>query len=250
MDKMDLRTRAERIRRKFGEDLSSPIDIFSLVKGIDRLTLVFYPLGQNISGACIKRPTSMVIALNSVMTLGRQRFTLAHELYHLFFDDDMETTICPTKIDSGDKIEREADRFASYLLIPPVALDEQLQSSDSNSDQKLCIDEVVRLEQYFGVSRKAMLFRLQEEHFITKDEALGMESNVIMSASRRGYDTSLYRPLPDDQLRKTLGYYITKAEQLYAEEKISTGKYEEFLLDAFRDDIVYGTEGDEPEYVD
>ncbi len=86
MDKMDLRTRAERIRRQFGEDLSSPIDIFSLVKGIDRLTLVFYPLGQNISGACIKRSASMGIALNSVMTLGRQRFTLAHELYHLFYD--------------------------------------------------------------------------------------------------------------------------------------------------------------------
>ena len=37
-----------------------------------------------------------------------------------------------------------------------------------------------------------------------------------------------------------LGHYIALAEKLLNDEYISYGKYEEILLDGFRDDIVYG----------
>ena len=53
IDYADLMTKAERLRKQFGEDNNSPIDIFSLAQGIETLTIVYYPLGNKISGMCI-----------------------------------------------------------------------------------------------------------------------------------------------------------------------------------------------------
>ena len=54
LDKLDLSTKAQELRESLGEDANSPVDIFSLVSQIEGLTLVFYPLGKNISGMCVK----------------------------------------------------------------------------------------------------------------------------------------------------------------------------------------------------
>ena len=42
-----------------------------------------------------------------------------------------------------------------------------------------------------------------------------------------------------------LGRYLALSEKLLEEECISLGKYEELLLDAFRDDLVFGGLGEE-----
>ncbi|HBT65451.1 MAG TPA: toxin-antitoxin system, toxin component [Ruminococcaceae bacterium] len=242
IDKIDLSIKAASIRKKLGEDESSPINIFALAHTINSLTLVFYPLGQNISGACIKSNLSSIIAINSGMSAGRQRFSLSHELYHLFFDTGMSSSICSSKIGSGNKKEKEADQFASYLLMPPTALYDMIRSCKNSDNRKLTMMEIVKLEQYFGVSRQAMLFRLQSENEITPTEAANMQKDVILSAARFGFDTALYKPLPEDKKRCVYGHYIQQAEKLLQADMISTGKYEELLLDAFRDDIVFGDE--------
>ena len=53
-DKATLLTRALQLRKEFGEDSNSPIDIFSLVQNIEKLSLVFFPMGENLSGMSIK----------------------------------------------------------------------------------------------------------------------------------------------------------------------------------------------------
>jgi len=112
IDKMDLSNKASNLRKRLGEDGEVAIDIFKLVQKIENFTLVFYPLGTNISGVSYKRETSNVIAINSDMSIGRQRFSLAHELYHLYFDDSNVNTVSPIIIGSGDENERRADQFA------------------------------------------------------------------------------------------------------------------------------------------
>ena len=72
-----------------------------------------------------------------------------------------------------------------------------------------------------------------------------MQSGIISKAARLGYDTSLYYPSSEEKKIHCYGYYINRAENLLEEDLISIGKYEEMLLDAFRDDIVYGEDGDE-----
>ena len=61
------------LRKEFDEEGLSPIDIFSIAKVIPDLTIVFYPLGSNISGMCIKGRKTNLIAINSGMSVGRQR---------------------------------------------------------------------------------------------------------------------------------------------------------------------------------
>jgi hypothetical protein len=87
IDKLTLCTKALSLRKELGEDTTSPIDIFSLAHSIPQLTLVFYPMGEHLSGLCIKNDGYPVIAINSSMSVGRQRFSMAHELYHLYYDE-------------------------------------------------------------------------------------------------------------------------------------------------------------------
>ena len=246
INKMEISSKAALLRKKLGEDESSPIDIFQLVQTIDRLTLVFYPLNNNISGICYKGKSSNVIVINSDMSIGRQRFSLAHELYHLYFDESGISLVSLTTIGKGDENEKKADQFASYFLIPQSSLYGLIESiKEKNQKKHLDIEDVIRIEQYYGVSHKAMLYRLKEEGEIDSEDIKSMETGVIALAARLGYDTTIYYPSVKDKKKMVFGHYIALAEKLLDKEYISYGKYEEILLDGFRDDIVYGIEGED-----
>lgn len=246
-DKLKISTKALSLRKLLGLDTTSPIDIISVALTIPNLTLVFYPMRKHISGICIKNDGNPVIAINSTMSLGRQNFSLAHEFYHLYYDEGNKYTVSAKEIGSNNKTEKAADQFASYFLMPPLALSEMIDKIKSASTGMLGIREIVKLEQYFRVSRRALLFRLIEENILTKRQAEQFWYGVIHSAKTLGYDESLYKPHPEHKQHKTYGYYVQLAEELFQKDLISTGYYEELLLSAFRSDLVYGdeSEGDE-----
>lgn len=250
MDKLDLWKKAISIRKVLHEDPFSPIDIFSLVLTIDRLTVVYYPMGNHISGICIKNNRFFLIAVNSSMSIGRQRFSMAHELFHLYFDQENMTAICATEIGKGNLIEKQADQFASFLLMPPDALSDMIKQYKKKNTDKVTIEDIVHLEQHFKVSRQSILIRLVEEKEISLKEADEMKQGIIQSAIRLGYDDTLYKPLPVNKQYKTYGYYIQLANEALLKEKISNGKYEELLLSAFRTDMVYGDETFSREIID
>lgn len=248
---MDLNNKALQIRKRLGEDATSPIDIFSIVQFIDKLTLVFYPLGEKISGICYKGEKSALIAINSDMTLGRQRYSLAHELYHYYFDAEMTTTISSTKIGIGNDVEKRADVFASYLLMPSESLYLKIEEfKDGNENKKLNLSKIIDLEQYYGMSHMAMLIRLKEDGYICQSELDNFKTGVRREAETMGYDTKLYNPSSDEEKIKVLGNYIKSVEKLYKQDKISNGKYESYLLDAFREDLVFGVDNEGEELVD
>ena len=248
-DKYELAKEASELRKRLGEDDRSPVDIFRLAHTIDNLTLVFYPMGNNISGMCIKTAKNIIVAINSSMSYGRQRFTMAHELYHCYFDDDTDTTVCPINIDSNNDVEKEANLFASFFLAPPASLSDEIKKYRYKTG-KLDISGVVELEQLFGLSRRAMLTRLIDEKALDEPESTPMKTAVISSAAALGYDDTLYRPAQSEKQHMTYGKYIKSAGQLIERELISDGKYEELLLDAFRHDIVYGNDDAGGELVD
>lgn len=244
IDKFDLNNKALSLRKELGEDATSPIDIFSLTYTIPNLTLVFYPMGQHLSGMCIKNDGNPVVAINSSMSLGRQRFSMAHELYHLYYDDSKQPTVCAQKIGMGSDIEKSADQFASYFLMPPVALSETIKKFQNDSKADLAIKEIVKLEQYFGMSRQAILCRLIDDNKLTSEQADRYRQGVIISAVSLGYDDALYKPLPENKQYKTYGHYIQQAEDVLEKGLVSNGKYEQLLLTAFRSDLVYGDESE------
>jgi len=252
IDYAKLMTQAAMLRKELGEDNNSPIDIFALAQNVEKLTIVYYPLGDNLSGMCIKgQEGNNLIAINSSMSLGRQRFSLGHEFYHLFYDDNM-ISVCAKKINTGKDIERSADMFASYFLMPDAALVEIAKRlASKHPDQLLTLEDVIRVEQYFGVSHQTAVYRLMHTPYLTDSTG----NDYLTIAVRRlaeslGYSSDLYRPLPKDKQYMTYGHYINQAEQLISKGLISYGKYDELLMDAFRSDMVYGNGEEEGDVID
>lgn len=248
-DKLELNSNAIQMRRRlFNEDAFSPIDIFALINDLQNFTLVFYPMSERISGMCIKEKHSNIIGINSTLSYGRQRFTAAHELYHLFFQKEFRSIVCETEI-SGFKSdsEKEADTFASYLLAPYDALRAYIEKNKLGARHNWTIEDVIKIEQFFQLSHQATLYRLVCDEYIDIDISNRLKSNVIQKAIRLGYDDKLYRPSVEERKYFSTGEYIKKVEELKNRDLISNGKYEELLLDVFRADIVYnlGEEGKE-----
>lgn len=243
---IELNSNALKMRKILNEDSCSPIDIFSLINNLKNVTLVFYPMSDRISGMCIREKNSNIIGINSNMSYGRQRFTAAHELYHLFFEKQLRRVICEKDISkSKSDSEKEADKFASYLLSPYDSLRNYLEENNMLDNYKLTIEDVINVEQYYQLSHQAMLYRLASDGYCDWDEVESLKMPVSQKAMRLGYDDKLYKASQEDRKYFSIGEYVKKVEQLKERDLISSGKYEELMLDGFRSDIVYnlGSEG-------
>ena len=226
----ELEKLALKLRKKWGEDDYSPVDIFALSLLRDELTIVKMSMPEIMSGMCVKADQDIIIALNSSMSLGRQRFTLAHELYHAYYDETMTTFICQKK-ESSLVSEKEADIFASYFLMPGLALDYFQEEKGFNQWN---LRSIITAEQFFGMSHRAMLFRLLSEGQITKTDYEEYSTiPVLRMAYYMGYSSKLYSASSDDEKYGCMGNYIRKVQEAYDRGLIGDGKRDELLRDAF-----------------
>ena len=116
--KSEIQLNAEAIllRERYGHSNKEPLNIFGMLLSDETYTLIRTKLSENISGMCIKDGKTKFVILNSNMSVGRQRFTAAHELYHLEVEKLLEGRICGMELyDSKSDIEKEADIFASFF---------------------------------------------------------------------------------------------------------------------------------------
>ena len=243
MDRLVIQRRALSIREHFGVDDNSPIDLISLMSTNSNITLIFYPFKEEISGVCIK--SANLIAINSNSTLGRQTFSIAHELYHYFYDG--EKTSISLCAQGNFKVEKEANLFASYLLMPDSSFTRFYNKLTNDGTKKIDLHDILEIEQYFRVSRNAVLVRLIQEEYITSEESEQYKRNIVKNAKKYGFDVSLYLAA-DFEEPKTYGSYLKKALELKELGLISDGKYEEYLLEAYRSDIVFDDNGEEDIY--
>ena len=207
-----------------------------------KITIVKYPMTSNISGMCTREDEDIVICINSTTSYGRQRFTLAHELYHVLYEENMQRVICDMSMsEEKSESEREADQFASYLLMPFDAL---LQYGDEKS--KWNLEKVIDAEQFFQISHQAMLRRLVSDNLLSKEIAEEYKTiTVSIEAAKLGYGKELYFSTDKSKQYFTTGEYIRKVEMMAEKNMISNGKREELLLDAYRADIVYNFDEEE-----
>jgi hypothetical protein len=144
---------------------------------------------------------------------------------------------------NGDKAEseKEADQFASYLLMPYDALLEY-----EHDKTKWNLEKVIDAEQFFQVSHQAMLHRLVYDNLLSNEVADEYKSiTVSTEAAKLGYGKELYFPTDKNKQYFTTGEYIRKVEKMAEKDLISEGKREELLLDAYRADIVYNFDEEE-----
>ena len=183
-----------------------------------------------------KISSDMLIGINSNMSIGRQNFTLAHELYHLLYEENKNNfVICDYSSESDSEIE--ANIFASYLLIPYEGLKRYVKNMNIS---KWTLYDVIAAEQYYQISHMALLFRLVEQNFITEEESEEFQNVKISHEARiRGFNDDLYYPSPEDRKYFSLGNYVKSVGKAYSSNKISVGKKDELLLDGFRGDLTF-----------
>lgn len=131
------------------------------------------PLGADLheapSGFFYNHPQAgFCVVVNSRMTLGRQVFTLAHELAHAYFHSQHADVVVSMPGEDHGR-ERFADSFAGEFLVPSDELRRvvgELAPFDNLADPNL----VVHLQRHFGVSFATLRVRLLQEKLITKDD--------------------------------------------------------------------------------
>ena len=156
--------------RLSSQELELPIDVEKIIhfSGIELLKSDFK---DELSGFSFQKNGRRLVGVNnnSAESINRQRFTLAHELGHIFLHSNDTVNYQKSVLlfrdghssDGSDPKEREANRFAAELLMPESLLRAELEKVGSidllneNSQKKIST-----LAAKFQVSPQAMSVRL------------------------------------------------------------------------------------------
>jgi Zn-dependent peptidase ImmA (M78 family) len=237
-----IQKKAYSFREQNGISGGEAIRLKSLLLKLNVLT-VFRPLTEGFSGMSLKiNDDARFILINSNHSVGRQHFTIGHELYHLYIQEKFEMHACKTGLFDIKNIEEyNADYFAACLLVPEKGIYELIPDEELNKN-KIVLQTIIKLEQYFSVSRSSMLVRLKILKLIDNKYFEQLRINkAIDTAQQYGYDTALYKPGNDNLI---IGDYGEKAKRLFDSERISEGHYLE-LMQQIGIDITNPEHGDE-----
>ena len=213
-----------KFRQSAGLSDTEAVNLKSLLLKLNVLT-IYRPLSESFSGMSLKSGDQRFMLINSNHPRCRQRFTIAHELYHLFVEENP----VPHKCESGGKkseSEQCADAFALRFLMPKDGVVQLIPEKELISG-KVSLGTVIRIEHYFSISRSATLNRLLDLKLIDRAYKDCLASYpVIRTAREYGYDTTLYEPGNENLV---IGNFGEKARNLFDNEKISEGHYLELL---------------------
>ena len=230
--KKTIEQKANEVRNRWGLTLFESIRLKSLLMQLNVLA-VFQPMSEDFSGMAIKiaddKYFQRFMLINSNSTLGRQHFTICHELYHLFVQENFLSMVCQTgRFDKKNAEEFNADWFAAYFLLPEEGIMRLIPENEKQRKDRISLATILRIEQYFSCSRAALLVRLEDIGLISKNYREQFRSKVMRSALHHGYSLSVYKPGNHDLV---IGNYGEIARRLYDAEEISESHYASLMLD-------------------
>lgn len=151
---------------KAGNIKQAPVDVDQLARRAGA-RIHYEPLDGQVSGMVHRRHDGVaIIGVNSVHSLGRQRFTIAHELGHLVLHKDEKLHVDekpPIRFRNEESsratnaTEIEANQFAAELLMPIELLTKEIESISDDTEAE---EAVSYLAERFQVSEQAMTLRL------------------------------------------------------------------------------------------
>ncbi len=197
--RLKVKELAEDVRYKYSKKGLS--DIFEILS--ETAFLIRMPLNTDeVSGFSTYFEQHFVVFLNSSFTLGHERFSGAHELYHISYNADVLRN--EKLLLSNDRTEedRKADIFAAEFLMPEDYVKEVFLKIVNVEPAKILQRHVVRMNNNFKVSYKAMLKRLIQLGLCLIDkyeellEICSIENaEKLRELSRReGYNNNLITP--------------------------------------------------------
>ncbi len=164
----------------------------------------------DLSGFIGYKKGTFVIVTNTNHKLGSERFTIAHEIYHLIANRTLikknlvlEEMEC---YDNNDTTEIMANAFAAELLMPEDDMIKNVKLITGNMSEKIDESIVVQLQQKYGVSYIAITKRLNEIKLIDQKQETELEKFESNSeglnrlTKNLGYTNELNLPSKDTYL--------------------------------------------------
>jgi len=151
-----------KIWREFGGG-SYPIDTVKIInefinqKYRNEKIIIYPEILDSLEGCLIKNPDHWALVYNqNIVNVGRKNFTIAHELGHYLCHRQQKNEFrCGDEelYRSNKEIEQEADRFASYLLMP---IDDFKKEID---EENITIDTFKHCSNRYGTSLMASILK-------------------------------------------------------------------------------------------
>ncbi len=147
-----------------------PIDLNQLAKVVNA-EIKLYGFDDELSGFAYQKNGIKIIGVNKHHPRSRRRFTIAHELGHMFLHKQDTVSYDEASIllrlghvaDTVDSKEIEANIFAAELLMP-----EKNIRSDVNKMKSISLEDkkaIAELANKYKVSSQAMTIRLTSLYF-------------------------------------------------------------------------------------
>jgi Zn-dependent peptidase ImmA (M78 family)/transcriptional regulator with XRE-family HTH domain len=161
----DVRTQAEQdaaeLRQRLGLAMGAIPDIVTLLEMELGVRVYVRRLDGRISGLfAYDDVLGPCMLLNANHPRERRTQTAGHEIGH-FISTRRQPEILHSRETENSREERYADAFARAFLTPPRAVMQRFQEVTAGSD-RLTRRHVIVLSHFFGVSREAMVRRLEE----------------------------------------------------------------------------------------
>lgn len=234
----EIKRLAEEARLSYG--LKGIFDIFKIIESV--ALFIRLPLDNlGCSGFTTYLNNTFAVFINSGFTLGHERFSCAHELYHIRYDSDIlkKDGMVPESKKENEKDDEidKADVFAAEFLMPEELVIEQFWKLVDVKPNEVEARHIVRMFDYFGVSYTAMLKRLiqiglcAESKYNSLLEYSNTDNIANLESIIKAEDADL------SIVKKSRARYISKsyleaARDNYEKQSISYDKLEE-LLDYF-----------------
>lgn len=155
-----------------------PIDPFKILEEYN--IIITFSEFDNLEGILFfEKDGKSLVSININRPIQRQRFTAAHELGHVVLHSGMDKNnfMCPIR--NKNHIEKEADEFASNLLMPSFELNKMVNKY-GGVNGKVGLEECIYICEYFGVSFEACVkticFRLKRFNLDVNNKEL---TNII-----------------------------------------------------------------------
>jgi len=217
---------SERQRLGFGEH-DPIINVFQLLEE-QGVRIFRYPLEHdNVFGlSAFSLKYGPCILLNSVNTIERQIFSLAHEYGHLLMHRRFYQSAEPASgLEKEHSMEIMANKFAANFLVPAAGLRDVFWRDIGQKD--IGLQDLVFLKRYFKVSAQVVLRRLRDVGLVQKQRA----DDLAAELEKRAPEKQEFVPLNEDVLRdwSLVSRFKHLARKAALEGMVSLGKLAELM---------------------
>ncbi|WMM26709.1 ImmA/IrrE family metallo-endopeptidase [Tissierella sp. MB52-C2] len=196
-----------------------------------------FPNKMKVSGTTFNKEDTNItykcIYINNAEPVGRQNFTLAHELYHIYYEES-DIGLCTNDLRDKNEIEIRAEKFASNLLIPKPDLLLNLKRMGMNQNKEITIGCVFQLQQIYHVSFQAIVYAIEQ---ICEHEYLSEFFNFIPKIP--AYLKKYYHPPYWQELEEmSLSYDINFKLNSPSPEYVIPESFKNDMINNYRNGLV------------